>query len=50
MSPKIVNRSFAALFDNNDFKVDFSKKLQQLKQDTKDSGIKLLSMQTNIDS
>jgi hypothetical protein len=39
MSPKIVNGSFAALFDNNDVKVDFSKKLQQLKQDTKDSGI-----------
>ena len=50
MSPKIVNGSFAALFDNNDVKVDFSKKLQQLKQDTKDSGIKLFSMQTNIDS
>jgi len=39
ISPKIVNGSFAALFDNNDdVKVDFSKKLQQLKQDTKDSG------------
>ena len=50
MSPKIVNGSFAALFDNNDVNVDFSKKLQQLKQDTKDSGIKLLSTQTNIDS
>ena len=49
ISPKIVNGSFAALFDNNDdVKVDFSKKLQQLKQDTKDSGIKLLSVQTNI--
>ena len=45
MSPKIVNGSFAALFDNNDVNVDFSKKLQQLKQDTKDSGIKLLSIQ-----
>ena len=38
MSPKIVNGSFAALFDSNDVVVDFSKKLQQLKQDTRDSG------------
>ena len=38
MSPKIVNGSFAALFDSNDVKMDFSKKLQQLKQDTRDSG------------
>lgn len=33
MSPKIVNGSFAALFDNNDVIVDFSKKLQDLGKD-----------------
>ena len=38
VTPKIVNGSFAALFDSNDVVVDFSKKLQQLRQDTKDSG------------
>ncbi len=41
MTPKIVNGSFAALFDNNDVVVDFSKKLQQLRQDSmisKDAG------------
>ncbi|KAK7081792.1 hypothetical protein SK128_016942 [Halocaridina rubra] len=37
MSPKIVNGSFAAIFDNNDVLFEFAKKLQQLKFDVKDS-------------
>ncbi|XP_047735706.1 histidine decarboxylase isoform X2 [Hyalella azteca] len=37
MSPKIVNGSFAAIFDNNDVLYEFAKKLQQLKLDVKDS-------------
>ena len=42
MTPKIVNGSFAALFDTNDVVVDFSKKLQQLKHEARDSGIILV--------
>lgn len=38
MTPKIVNGSFAALFDTNDVVADFSKKLQQLRSESKDSG------------
>ncbi|KAK4303684.1 hypothetical protein Pmani_024313 [Petrolisthes manimaculis] len=37
MSPKIVNGSFAAIFDNNDVLYEFAKKLQQLKLDVQDS-------------
>ena len=33
MTPKIVNGSFAALFDTNEVVADFSKKLQQLNKD-----------------
>ena len=36
MSPKIVNGSFAAIFDNNDVLYDFAKKLAH-KLDVKDS-------------
>lgn len=43
MSPKIVNGSFAALFDNNDVFQDFSRRLQDLGMDAKDSGWKLTS-------
>ena len=38
MSPKIVNGSFAALFDNNDVIQDFSKRLQDLGVEAKDAG------------
>ncbi|XP_071537873.1 aromatic-L-amino-acid decarboxylase isoform X2 [Panulirus ornatus] len=37
MSPKIVNGSFAAIFDNSDVLFEFAKKLQQLKLDVQDS-------------
>ncbi|KAK8385970.1 hypothetical protein O3P69_010605 [Scylla paramamosain] len=37
MSPKIVNGSFAAIFDNNDVLFEFAKKLQQFKLDVQDS-------------
>ncbi|XP_076035574.1 histidine decarboxylase isoform X2 [Oratosquilla oratoria] len=37
MSPKIVNGSFAAIFDNNDVLFEFAKKLHQLRLDVKDS-------------
>ena len=40
MTPKVVNGSFAALFDNTDVVQDFNKRLQHLKTDGgKDSGI-----------
>ena len=39
MTPKVVNGSFAALFDNTDVVQDFNKRLQHLKTDGgKDSG------------
>ena len=38
MSPKIVNGSFAALFDNNDVIQDFSRRLQDMGVEAKDSG------------
>jgi len=37
MSPKIVNGSFAAMFDNNDVLLEFAKRLHQLKMDVKGS-------------
>lgn len=37
MSPKIVNGSYAALFDSNDVVADFSKRLQDLKKDNNNS-------------
>lgn len=37
MTPKIVNGSFAAIFDNNDVLYEFAKKLQQLKLDVQES-------------
>jgi hypothetical protein len=39
MSPKIVNGSFAALFDNNDVIQDFSKRLQDISIEAKETGI-----------
>jgi histidine decarboxylase len=39
MSPKIVNGSFAALFDSNDVFQDFSKRLQDIGVEAKDSGL-----------
>ena len=44
MTPKIVNGSFAALFDTNDVVVDFSKKLQQIKDEARDSGIYIINL------
>lgn len=37
MSPKIVNGSFAAIFDNSEVLHEFAKKLQLFKLDVKDS-------------
>jgi histidine decarboxylase len=41
ISPKIVNGSFAALFDTTDVIQDFSKRLQILRDESKDSGKKI---------
>ena len=38
MTPKIVNGSFAALFDNNDVVHDFNKRIEVLRTESKDSG------------
>ena len=37
MSPKIVNGSFAAIFDNSDVLMEFARKFSQLRLDVKDS-------------
>ena len=41
MTPKIVNGSFAALFDTNEVVADFSKKLQELKHSNSSGTITL---------
>jgi hypothetical protein len=43
MSPKIVNGSFAAIFDNSDVLMEFARKFSQLRVDMKDSpGINII--------
>lgn len=43
-TPKIVNGSFAALFDSSDVVQDFSKRLQDLGMEAKDSGKYLINL------